>query len=196
MPLPQGPVVMISVCYLGDPAVGESVIAPIRAFGTPMMEQIGVVPYIVAQSMGPTPVPGQKTLQRGGILSELNDDVVDAIAAADPALFLGLYHQPGGVTRIDSAETAYPHRGGGFSFFAGSSWMEPAESEAATERMNLLWNSLTPHSRGVYVNSLDDEGHDRVLEAYLDNYDRLVSVKNQYDPHNFFSVNQNIQPTA
>ena len=40
-----------------------------------------------------------------------------------------------------------------------------------------------------------DEGEDRVKASYKDNYERLVSIKNKYDPYNLFRVNQNIKPT-
>ena len=39
-----------------------------------------------------------------------------------------------------------------------------------------------------------DEGDARVRATYRDNYDRLARVKAQYDPDNFFRVNQNIPP--
>jgi len=49
--------------------------------------------------------------------------------------------------------------------------------------------------RAVYVNMLDrDEGEQHVQEAYGANYERLVALKNKYDPTNFFRLNQNIKP--
>ena len=50
--------------------------------------------------------------------------------------------------------------------------------------------------RGAYVNFMMDEGQDRVKASFRENYDRLASVKHQYDPGNLFRVNQNIQPVA
>jgi len=47
----------------------------------------------------------------------------------------------------------------------------------------------------VYVNFLSLEGEERVKQAYGANYDRLVALKNKYDPTNFFQLNQNIKPT-
>jgi FAD/FMN-containing dehydrogenase len=41
-----------------------------------------------------------------------------------------------------------------------------------------------------------DEGHERVRATYRDNYDRLARIKTEYDPHNFFHVNQNIHPAT
>ena len=49
---------------------------------------------------------------------------------------------------------------------------------------------------GGYVNMMMDEGQERVLAAYGDNYDRLAQVKAKYDPANLFRVNQNIQPAG
>jgi hypothetical protein len=51
-------------------------------------------------------------------------------------------------------------------------------------------------SSGVYVNFLGNEGEERVRAAYGVNYERLVALKNTYDPTNFFSLNQNIRPTV
>jgi hypothetical protein len=39
-----------------------------------------------------------------------------------------------------------------------------------------------------------EEGQERVRAAYRDNYTRLARIKAQYDPTNFFHVNQNIEP--
>ncbi len=49
---------------------------------------------------------------------------------------------------------------------------------------------------GSYVNYLEDEADPRAREAYGPNYERLVALKNKYDPTNFFRLNANIKPTA
>jgi hypothetical protein len=54
---------------------------------------------------------------------------------------------------------------------------------------------MQPHSTGVYVNNLGIEGTDRVRAAYTPaTYDRLVGLKNRYDPRNMLRLNQNIAP--
>jgi FAD/FMN-containing dehydrogenase len=57
------------------------------------------------------------------------------------------------------------------------------------------WTALEPFSLGgAYVNFMMDESAERVRAAYRDNFERLVEIKTKYDPDNFFSRNQNIQP--
>ena len=41
-----------------------------------------------------------------------------------------------------------------------------------------------------------DDGEDHVRESYGPNFERLVSLKNKYDPTNLFPLNQNIKPTV
>jgi len=48
---------------------------------------------------------------------------------------------------------------------------------------------------GVYVNFVsEDEGREHA--SYGANYDRMVELKNKYDPTNLFRLNQNVKPTV
>jgi hypothetical protein len=57
---------------------------------------------------------------------------------------------------------------------------------------------MQPYSTGtVYVNYLGgDESEARIKAAYGESYERLVDLKNRYDPGNLFRLNHNILPTA
>ena len=56
---------------------------------------------------------------------------------------------------------------------------------------------MKPHSSGAYLlNFLSEEDPDTIQAAFGANYPRLAQVKKKYDPTNFFSINQNIQPAA
>ncbi len=56
---------------------------------------------------------------------------------------------------------------------------------------------MAPFSIGLYVHEMGDQGEARVRAAYgPEPYDRLVQLKNKYDPTSLFQLNQNIMPTA
>src|SRR5438552_3892984 len=57
---------------------------------------------------------------------------------------------------------------------------------------------LQPHlGSGAYANYLVNEPRERVRQAYgAETYDRLVALKDRFDPTNVFRLNQNIEPTA
>jgi FAD/FMN-containing dehydrogenase len=70
-------------------------------------------------------------------------------------------------------------------------------AERITEWIKEYWAALHPYSAGgAYVNFMMDEGQERIKATYGDNFERLVAIKNEYDPTNLFRVNQNIKPTA
>jgi FAD/FMN-containing dehydrogenase len=49
---------------------------------------------------------------------------------------------------------------------------------------------------GVYVNFMGEDDVGRVKEAYeKEKYQKLVMLKDKYDPANFFRMNQNILPS-
>jgi len=65
----------------------------------------------------------------------------------------------------------------------------------ATAWVRRGWEALRPHSSGVYVNFLSDEGAAGVRTAYGRRLDRLVALKDRYDPGNLFRMNANIPPS-
>ena len=50
--------------------------------------------------------------------------------------------------------------------------------------------------QGFYINTMMDEPEQRIRANWRGNYDRLVALKNEYDPTNLFKLNANIVPTA
>ncbi|HEY3290815.1 MAG TPA: BBE domain-containing protein, partial [Anaerolineae bacterium] len=95
-------------------------------------------------------------------------------------------------------ETAYIHRAAPFLLNINAMWTDPQESTEHIGWARDFWAAMQPFSAGgVYVNFLSDEGAERVRAAYdPKTYERLVALKNKYDPMNFFRLNQNIKPTA
>jgi FAD/FMN-containing dehydrogenase len=60
-----------------------------------------------------------------------------------------------------------------------------------------LFDAAAPFATGeAYVNFLTDEEGDRLEAAYGASYERLVALKDRYDPGNLFRMNQNIPPSG
>jgi FAD/FMN-containing dehydrogenase len=103
----------------------------------------------------------------------------------------------GAASRVDPAATAFPHRDEHYDFLILSQWADPTDSEENIRWTRRLFEAMEPFfEKGVYVNNLGEEGEDRIKEAYGAHYERLVALKDKYDPTNLFRLNQNIRPTA
>ena len=79
-----------------------------------------------------------------------------------------------------------------------SQWTDPKDNTACTAWGRDSYAAMQSFmGGGRYMNYLgDDEQGDVVAAAYGPNYRRLAAVKAQYDPENFFRMNQNIRPAA
>jgi FAD/FMN-containing dehydrogenase len=108
-----------------------------------------------------------------------------------------LYAIDGAAHRVDRTDTAFSYRDANWAEVIVGVDPDPANSGTITKWCKDYFDALHPYSAGgAYVNFMMDEGQERVQAAFRDNYDRLVAVKNTYDPENFFRVNQNIRPTT
>jgi Berberine and berberine like len=76
-------------------------------------------------------------------------------------------------------------------------WNDPASDDEYIERTRRVLRELGPWvGQGIYVNMLNFDEMDRVVEALggPDKYARLGRVKARYDPGNLFRMNYNITP--
>ena len=147
-------------------------------------------------------VPGQRYYLRSHFMKELPDEAIDILVSrfADvpsPLSPVLIFHTGGAVRRVPRDETAFAHRDAAYDFEAISMWTDPADDDKNVRWAREFGDVMKPFaSGGVYVNALEEEGDDRVKEAYGAGYDRLVALKNKYDPTNLFRLNQNIKPTV
>ena len=108
-----------------------------------------------------------------------------------------LYPIDGAVNRVGTADTAWAYRDSTYSQVIVGVDPDPANAGLISRWAKDYWEELHPTSAGgAYVNFLMDEGQDRVKTSYRGNYDRLAQVKDRYDPHNAFHINQNIWPAS
>jgi len=195
----EGPVLVIFGDYVGDLDKAGAALAPLRAIGKPFADTISPKSYLEVQgsSVATGGIPG---LGRGGRLPVLTDETIDLVSkiAADAPQdsAIDMFYMGGAPSHVARNEMAYVHRDADFDIIFMSRWPDPAQKDAALEWVLNAWEAVSPSCRGVYVNALENEGQERVKEAYLENYSRLVQLKQKYDPGNFFSLNQNIKPTG
>jgi FAD/FMN-containing dehydrogenase len=196
-------VVIISACYIGSIEKGERVLRPLRAFGKPVADDIGPISYTEVQRRTDAIFPhGLQYYWKSGFVTHIGaaaiDTLVDRFPTVSSPKSLFVYQQYGGaVGRIGQTETAFAHRQAQYDFLVISVWSNPAESESHIRWARESWDLMQPFTTGAfYVNNLLDEDEARIRAAYGGNWERLVALKNKYDPTNLFRLNANVRPTV
>lgn len=201
---PDGSIIVgVAVCYCGPIETGERVLRPLRNFGSPLEDNIQPMSYRALQSAPDVGFPfGQQHYWKSSYLKHLSDEAIEVMIRfvaemPSPISGVGLQQMHGAASRVDPAATAFPHRDEHYDFLILSQWADPSDSEENIQWTRAFFEAMQPFfEKGVYVNNLGEEGEDRVKEAYGANYERLVALKDKYDPTNLFRLNQNVRPTA
>jgi FAD/FMN-containing dehydrogenase len=194
------PLVAIVAGWFGPLDRAEAALAPVRAL-QPVADLAGPIPYVGLQSMLDGAVPhGLPRYWKSGYFHDLPDAVIAGIADANdrkptPISVELFFHQHGAGTRVGVEDTAFPHRSPSWDFDAIAQWFEPSQADAGVAWARGVWDEIAPYTSGVYVNHLDADDKSRVSQAYGPNYERLVALKQKYDPDNFLRLNNNIVPT-
>jgi FAD/FMN-containing dehydrogenase len=196
-------VTILAVCWDGDLAAGERALRPLRAFGRPLADLVAPMPYIALQSGSDAAYPsGQRNYWKSHYVDAIGDGVIATVVEHAPRMRSPLssfyfQHLGGAISRpgIDSA--AFGHRHAGFDFAILTVWQDPDEDAEHVRWAREFADAMAPYATGVYVNNLGVEGRDRVRAAYAPaTYDRLVALKDAYDPDNVFHLNQNVAPSG
>ena len=194
-------VVGVACCYAGPIEEGEKVVAPLKSFGSPVVDRCVPKPYVENQGMFDASYPhGWWFYMRACDVKELSDEVIDITVEhssriRSPLTTFPIWQLGGAVARVpdDDAPFNGRHAGHTFNILGVTAGEEGFEDERDWARG--FWSALEPHHAGVYVNFLMEEGSERVREAYgAEKYDRLKAIKRRWDPDNFFRLNQNIPP--
>jgi FAD/FMN-containing dehydrogenase len=196
-------ILALALCWSGDAEEGVRAAAPLRAFGRPVADVVAPHPYAAWQTvLDPLLAPGQRNYWKSHDFRELSDELIDVLVdyagkLPDPQSEIAFAQLGGAVSRVPSAATAYTHRDAQFVLNVHGRWEDPAKDAACIGWARELFHAAGPFATGgVYVNFLTQEEGDRIRAAYGGNYDRLVRLKNRYDPTNLFRGNQNIRPAA
>ena len=204
---PEGePIFVIIVCYNGTIEEGEKILRPLREFGAPLEDLIDPMAYTTLQSMlDDDAPPGIRNYIKTNFMKAIDDDAAVILverfkSAPSRYTVVNLFQLGGAVSRVGKEDTAFYHRDAGYHVFMSTAWEDAADDEKNFRWIRETWSAMQRFSpAGVYVNEMGDEQEslERIKEAYGGNtYERLVSLKNKYDPTNFFRLNPNIKPTV
>jgi hypothetical protein len=177
-------------------------IDPIRKAGTPAFDDIGIIDYVTMQKSSDVSDPRARgAYVKSGFTTEITQEAIDdALQGFEPhperAMAVAFAHIGGAVGRVPADATAFAHRYAQHDLLAIIDWAADTDPTEHVAWLKDYWRTLEPHTHGFYVNDAFDEGEQRVRSNYQSNYDRLLQLKNKYDPANLFRLNTNIKPTV
>ena len=196
------PVLGVVPAWVGDPAEGWRVLAPLRRVGRPVADNLRPLPYLFLQSMVDAGNQhGMHWYWRSQRVPELGDDVVDVLCGltesiTSPLSYVAGFAMGGTAGRVDPDATAVGERGNGFELSIVAGWPPPdPDGDRHVAWVRRGWTGLRPHSAGVYAHFLSDEGAGGVEDAYGERLKRLTALKDRWDPANLFRLNANIPPS-
>ncbi len=188
-------------CSPGSADQFEAATKAMRSVGKPLLDHVGPMPFPALQGLFDPLLPaGLQWYWRADFVNELGDEAIAKHLEHASRLPAGLsqvhiYPINGAAHRVGAGDTAFAYRDATFALVIVGVDPDPTNAKTITKWCKDYFDALHPYSAGgAYVNFMMEEGQERVQAAFRDNYTRLAAVKKQYDPTNFFRVNQNIRP--
>jgi FAD/FMN-containing dehydrogenase len=193
----------VAAMYVGDPEEGASVVQPLKDL-RPDVDLIQQMPYTAFQAIIDASAPkGSRNYWRGEYMNGLGNAAIDTFVAHAPEVAAAsipfsqmiIFRIGQGVTAVPDDATAFSHRDADYLFHPISVWQDPADDERLIAANRAFADAMRPFSTGAaYLNFTPEAG--RVRDAYGEKkYERLVALKDRYDPDNLFRLNQNIRPS-
>jgi FAD/FMN-containing dehydrogenase len=195
-------VVVLAFVYAGDPADGERELEPMRAYGNPHGEHIGVMPFAeFQQAFDPLLTPGSRNYWKSHNFAGIEDGLIDTLleytaTLPSPQSEIFIAQVGGEAARIPAESAAYPHRDAAFVMNVHTRWEDAADDARCVSWAREFFDATAAYSTGgVYLNFVSEaEDAARVTAAYGANYEKLRQVKAKYDPENVFRTNLNVRP--
>ena len=184
-----------------DIAVAEKHLKSFRAFGPPLFDIIGPMPYLAMQGMFDPALPhGTRCYIKSHYIDELSDDVIRAIHENTPKTPPGrsqsfLIQMGGAVSRVPDNATAFAGRGAAFQTMFVGIWEDDAGRAPTVQWARDFSKSIEPFGHGSYVNLTEEMKGAELERTYgPEKFAKLRAIKSRYDPENVFRLNQNIPP--
>jgi FAD/FMN-containing dehydrogenase len=195
-------IALVHACYSGPEDQAEKVLAPIQKAGTVLNNGIKAVDYVALQRSWDDSDPRHTaSYLKSGFVNDIPDNLVSTIVQNyksfnERGTTMFFQHSGGAIGRVPADATAFAHRKSVANMFAVVEWPMGESRESHVKYIKDYWKDFEPFTDGWYTNEVDDHAASTVNRNYQGNYDRLVAVKNRYDPTNLFRLNANVKPTV
>ena len=193
----------LGVCWSGPESEAERVLEPIRKLGTPQLDAIRAMDYVALQRSGDYDDPRARgSYLKSGFVAEMPEALIASIVEGlegDPRRLTAVFMQQSGgsIGRVPNDATAFAHRDAMGNLLAAVDWKHGDDPSEHIGWLKQFWARLEPYTQGFYTNDLEVDATAGSINAnYRGNYDRLVQIKNKYDPGNLFRLNANVRPTV
>jgi FAD/FMN-containing dehydrogenase len=192
----------IVVCHTGPVKQAEEDIAAIKSHGSPVGDVVQRRPYTSQQGILDATQPnGRRNYWKSEYLPELSSELIaryrkHAENVTSPHSAMILFPLGGALNSLPADHCPMGNRDAKYVLNCTASWESADEDDTHIGWARSAWSDMRGFSTGgTYINFLtQEEGADRIREAYGANYDRLVEVKTKWDPENVFCMNKNIAP--
>jgi hypothetical protein len=200
-------VIALRGCYCGEsPGDGEELVRPMREeLGEPIMDTFGMMPYAAMDSISMDPVDPMGARQHSEMLSELSPEAIQTLVkvagagSGSPLIMLELRQLGGALARTADQLSTMGKGDSKFIMNGVGPAFTPEMAEGVVAYLARLADATRPFQTGdTYVNfmELDGASAERVKSAYApEDFERLVVLKDRYDPQNVFRFNRNIAPS-
>ena len=196
------PIIGIGGCWSGDLDAGVDATAPFRSLGTVIADVFAPTPYAGwQQALDPLYPRGIHNYFRSAFLRTVDDAslrvLLDSFATVPtPLTEIHLQHLGGAVGRVPADATAFALRDQEFIVNVVARTPNADGFADVVDWARGVTSALGPDA-GTYVNFTGESTAAVVRASYPpDTYERLVELKNAYDPDNLFRLNQNIVPST
>jgi Berberine and berberine like len=198
-------------CYCGDPAVeGEELLEPWREFGEPQVDTFRVMPFREMDVISMNPVDPIAAYTHVELLGELSPRSINklvelaGVGSESPLVTLELRQLGGALSRPPADLSPIGRRDSRFIMYGlGFSPTPDATPEVAQrlqEHLAYVAEEMRPYETGAtFVNFLvlGDWDLERTRASYSpEDWERLVELKDRYDPNNLLRFNRNIPPSS
>ena len=206
-PLRGRSVVALKGCYCGeDPGDGEALFRPVRKeLGEPIVDTFREMPVAEMDQISKDPVDPMGVVQYAGLLPDLTPEAIEALVGAagagsgSPLAMVELRQLGGALARTPGSLSPMGSGEARFSMNAIGATFTPEMAERVKAHMARLVEATRRYETGeTYLNFMEvDPAEDRVRAAYPpEDWERLVALKDEHDPHNLFRFNRNIPPSS